>query len=72
MRELDEYEIAIKYGNYIERDAYAKLLRWKKESAREHKCLFLRGARRVGKSCLALELAHKEYKWVPSLSSHKS
>ena len=72
MRELDEYEIAIKYGNYIERDVYTKLLEWKKESAREHKCLFLRGARRVGKSCLALELAHKEYKSFIKISFDKA
>lgn len=61
-KKLDEYEIAIQYGHYIEREVYSKLLEWKKEDAREHKCLFLRGARRVGKSCLALEFAHKEYK----------
>ena len=30
--------------------------------ARNHNALFIRGARRVGKSVLALELAHKEYK----------
>lgn len=59
---LDEYETALKYGHYIEREVYSRLLQWKKEDAREHKCLFLRGARRVGKSCLALEFAHKEYK----------
>lgn len=62
MRELDEYELALQYGSYVERDAYDKLLKWKAEDARDHKCLFLRGARRVGKSCLALEFAHKEYK----------
>ncbi len=62
MENLDEYEIALQYGDYIERDVYLKLLKWKKEDAREHKCLFLRGARRVGKSCLALEFAHKEYR----------
>lgn len=62
MSGLDEYEIAIEYGHYVSRDVYAKLKQWKDHDAREHKCLFLRGARRVGKSCLALELAHKEYR----------
>ena len=62
MKKLDEYENALKYGHYIERDTYSKLLKWKQEDARQHKALFLRGARRVGKSCLALEFAHKEYK----------
>lgn len=72
MRELDEYEIAIQYGNYIERDVYQKMLERKKEYAREHKCLFLRGARRVGKSCLALEFAHKEYKSFIKISFDKA
>lgn len=62
MERKDEYEIALEYGHYIERDVYSKLLKWKKEDARDHKCLFLQGARRVGKSALALEFAHKEYK----------
>ena len=61
-KKLDEYELAIQYGYYIEREVYLKLLDWKRDDARNHKCLFLRGARRVGKSCLALEFAHKEYK----------
>ena len=61
MKTLDEYEIAVKYGYYIERDVYDQLLDWKNNDAREHKCLFLSGARRVGKSCLALEFAHREY-----------
>ena len=58
----DEYEIALEKGCYIERDCYTKLLEWKNNKARYHNALFLRGARRVGKSVLALELAHKEYK----------
>ena len=58
----DEYELAIEKGCYIERDCYSKLLDWKKRKARNHNALFIRGARRVGKSVLALELAHKEYK----------
>ena len=69
---LDEYELALKYGHYIEREVYSKLLKWKKEDAREHKCLFLRGARRVGKSCLALEFAHKEYKTFIKISFDKA
>ena len=58
----DEYELAIDKGCYIERDCYLKLLDWKNRKARNHNALFIRGARRVGKSVLALELAHKEYK----------
>ena len=38
------------------------MLDWKNRKARNHNALFIRGARRVGKSVLALELAHKEYK----------
>ena len=58
----DEYELAIEKGCYIERDCYLKLLDWKNRKARNHNALFIRGARRVGKSVLALEFAHKEYK----------
>ena len=58
----DEYEIAQEKGCYIERECYSKLLDWKKRKSRNHNALFLRGARRVGKSVLALEFAHKEYK----------
>ena len=72
MKVLDEYEIALQYGTYIERDVYSKLLKWKEEDARDHKCLFLRGARRVGKSCLALEFAHKEYKSFIKISFDKA
>ena len=70
--ELDEYEIAMQYGVYIEREIYSKLVKWKNEDAREHKSLFLRGARRVGKSCLALEFAHKEYKSFIKISFDKA
>ena len=72
MNDRDEYELALDYGVYIERDVYSKLLKWKKEDARNHKCLFLRGARRVGKSCLALEFAHKEYKSFIKISFDKA
>lgn len=72
MKELDDYEIALEFGHYIERDAYAKLLAWKNEGARNRKCLFLRGARRVGKSCLALEFAHKEYESFIKISFDKA
>ncbi len=58
----DEYELAVEKGCYIERDCYSKLVDWKERKARNHKALFIRGARRVGKSVLALEFAHKEYK----------
>ena len=53
--------MAIEFGGYVKRNAYSKLLKWENEDARNHKCLFLRGARRVGKSVLALEFAHKKY-----------
>ena len=33
MENLDEYEIALQYGDYIEHDVYLKLLKWKKEKA---------------------------------------
>lgn len=72
MSRLDEYEIAVAYGHYVQRDIYAKLKEWKDNDAREHKCLFLRGARRVGKSCLALELAHKEYRSFIKISFDKA
>ena len=72
MRQPDEYELALQYGKYVERDIYGQLLKWKAEDAREHKCLFLRGARRVGKSCLALEFAHKEYKSFIKVSFDKA
>ena len=49
----DEYELAIKKGCYIERDCYSKLLDWKNRKARNHNALFLRGARRVGKTVSA-------------------
>lgn len=61
-KELDEYEIAMQSGCYLQRDVYEKLSRWKKERARNHVACFLRGARRTGKSVLALQLAHQEYK----------
>ena len=61
-KELDDYELAVKSGCYLERDCYAELLRWKKERARDHVACFLKGARRVGKSVLALQLAHEEYR----------
>ena len=59
---LDEYELAVKSGFYLERDCYSKLLSWKNSRARKRVACFLKGARRVGKSVLALELAHKEYR----------
>lgn len=71
METFDEYELALQYGEYIHRDVYAKLLKWKEEDAGNHKCLFLCGARRVGKSCLALEFAHKEYESFIKISFDK-
>ncbi|MBO6286401.1 MAG: ATP-binding protein [Bacilli bacterium] len=72
MEELDEYEIALAYGHYVLRDVYDRLKKWKQTEAREKKCLFLRGARRVGKSCLALEFAHKEYRSFLKVSFEKA
>ncbi len=59
---LDEYELALNEGVYLKRDCYSELLSWKENRARKHIACFLKGARRVGKSVLALELAHNEYK----------
>lgn len=60
--ELDEYELALESGQYLKRDCYSQLVSWKENRARNHVACFLKGARRVGKSVLALELAHKEYR----------
>lgn len=68
----DEYEIAVENGAYIERDIYSKLLDWKNNKARNHNALFVRGARRVGKSVIALELAHKEYTSFIKISFDKA
>lgn len=57
----DEYELALENGIYLKRDCYNKLLEWKNNRARKHVACFLKGARRVGKSVLALEFAHKDY-----------
>ncbi len=46
--------------NYIQRDAYEKLLQWKRESAGAT-ALLIEGARRVGKSVLADEFGSREY-----------
>ncbi len=59
---MDQYEELVSKGQYIERDAYSLLLDWKNSSARDHIGLFLKGSRRVGKTILALSLAHREYK----------
>ncbi len=70
--ELDEYELALESGFYLERDCYSKLLSWKANRARKHVACFLKGARRVGKSVLALELAHKEYRSFIKISFDKA
>lgn len=72
MKELDDYELAVASGLYLEREAYAALLDWKKKRARDHVACFLKGPRRVGKSVLALELAHKEYKSFVKISFDKA
>ena len=61
-RMLDEYELAKESGCYLQRDIYSRLLYWKKERARDHVTCFLKGPRRVGKSVLALDLAHNHYR----------
>ena len=45
----------------LKRSTYAELLKWKNEYAPEY-ALFLKGARRVGKTTLAEEFAKNEYK----------
>ena len=45
----------------FKRKIYDKLLSWKKESSGE-KALLVEGARRIGKSTIALEFAKNEYK----------
>lgn len=69
---LDEYELAIESGFYLKRDCYSSLLSWKTNRARKHVACFLKGARRVGKSVLALELAHKEYRSFIKISFDKA
>lgn len=46
--------------NFIQRDAYEKLLRWKRESTGAT-ALLIEGARRVGKTALAEEFGQREY-----------
>lgn len=46
--------------SYIQRDAYEKLLQWKKESAGTT-ALLIEGARRVGKTVIAEEFGRREY-----------
>ena len=45
----------------FKRKVYDKMLKWKNEYAPNY-VLFLKGARRVGKSTLALKLGKEEYK----------
>lgn len=59
---MDRYEELVERGEYIERDVYSSLVSWKRDSARDHIGLFLKGSRRVGKTILALALGHREYK----------
>lgn len=70
--ELDEYELALQSGLYLHRDCYEELLAWKNKRARNHVACFLKGARRVGKSVVALELAHKEYRSFIKISFDKA
>ena len=44
----------------FKRKVYDKMLKWKNEYAPNY-ALFLKGARRVGKSTLALKLGKEEY-----------
>ena len=44
----------------FKRKIYERMLRWKRESD-GHTALLIKGARRVGKSTIAEEFAHKEY-----------
>ena len=70
--ELDEYQLALENGHYLKRDCYSKLLYWKENRARNHVACFLKGARRVGKSVIALEFAHKEYRSFIKISFEKA
>ena len=45
----------------LKRKLYNELLRWKKDYAPEY-ALFIKGARRVGKTTIAEELGRSEYK----------
>ena len=45
----------------FKRKVYNKMIKWKNEYAPDY-ALFLKGARRVGKSTLALRLGREEYK----------
>ncbi|WP_302962231.1 ATP-binding protein [uncultured Adlercreutzia sp.] len=47
-------------ATFFKRDAYAKLLQWKNESAGST-AMLIEGARRVGKSSLAMEFGRQEY-----------
>ena len=56
----------------FKRKIYAKMLEWKKDYAPNY-ALFLKGARRVGKSTLAQKLGKEEYtveKVVKNLEYH--
>ena len=48
-------------STFFERKVYQEMLRWKEEYAPEH-ALFLKGARRVGKTTLAEKLGKEEYR----------
>lgn len=55
----------------FKRKAYQKMLAWKKELAPNY-ALFLKGARRVGKSTLANKLGREEYKSYIEISFDKA
>ena len=46
----------------LKRKIYDELLKWKNEYAPEY-ALFIKGARRVGKTTMAEELGRKEYNY---------
>ena len=50
----------MKKETVFKRKVYSELLRWKKDYAGKSACL-IEGARRVGKSTVALEFAKREY-----------
>ena len=55
-----EIKVSLMTEKIFKRKIYERMLRWKRESD-GHTALLIKGARRVGKSTIAEEFAHKEY-----------
>ena len=52
---------------YLKRKIYSEMLKWKTEYAPEY-CLFIKGARRVGKTTIAQEFGKAEYRSYVTIS----